>query len=127
MRATDVMMIFVTLGVLWNSGCGARAAADQTTAPAAPQAPEEASAQMETTDEIAMLQAQIEEQRGIVAGLTECIDRCRASESICDSAGRICNIARDLAEREAIESCRRAESTCDEARGRVDEECDCAP
>lgn len=123
MRATDIIMILIGLGVLWSSGCAARASVQTTPAPA-PQAAEESAAYIESPYDIAALQAEIEEQRGIIAGLTQCIDRCRAADSICESADRICTIASDLAEREAIESCRRAESSCYEAQDSIDD-CDC--
>jgi len=78
-----------------------------------------------TMSDIANLQNDIEQQQGIMAGGSECHDRCRAAESICDSASRICEIASDLAEFEALESCRRAESICHEATRRVQDDCAC--
>ena len=78
-----------------------------------------------TMEDIGNLESSIEEQRGIIAGGSECHERCRAAESICDSAGRICDVASELAEVEALQSCRRAESVCHEARRQVEEECAC--
>lgn len=109
------------------AGCGSAAVmsspANETALPAA--AEEEPAAQ-EHIDEIAQLEASITEQVGIMsAGELTCIDRCRSVSSICDSATRICEIARDLAELEALESCRRAETSCQDAEREVSEACTC--
>ncbi len=76
-------------------------------------------------EEIRALEDDIERQLEISYGRGGCHDRCRAAESICDSAIRICEVARDLPEPSALESCRRAEDTCHEARRRVRESCSC--
>jgi hypothetical protein len=79
----------------------------------------------DSLEEIQSLEQDIEAQIGISHGGGECQDRCRAAESICTCAGRICEVARDLAELSALESCRRAEEHCHEARRRVAESCSC--
>jgi hypothetical protein len=86
---------------------------------AAAQAPNPGSIQ-----EVRSLQSDMEAQQAIAAS-GDCAERCRAVASICDSAGRICEVSSDLAEVEALESCRRAEAVCIEVRRRVGTECDC--
>lgn len=76
-------------------------------------------------DEITALESEIESQALVSYGASECHDRCRAAESICDCAAQICTIASDLAELSALESCRRAEAACSEARRRASEGCAC--
>ncbi len=82
--------------------------------------------QVRTIDDVRALERSIEELRGVTGSIGECVDRCRAAESICDSSEMICQIASDLAELEAIESCRRAEEHCNEARRNVVETCTCS-
>jgi hypothetical protein len=86
---------------------------------AAAQAPRPGSIQ-----EVRSLETDIDAQQAIAAS-GDCAERCRAVASICDSAGRICQVSSDLAEVEALESCRRAENVCIEVRRRVGGECDC--
>lgn len=78
----------------------------------------------DTIHEVRSLQADIDAQE-VIASSGDCAERCRAVASICDSAGRICQVSSDLAEVEALASCRRAENVCIEVRRRVGEECDC--
>ena len=77
-----------------------------------------------TIHEVRALEAEIEGQQAVAAS-GDCQERCRAVASICDSAGRICEVSSDLAEVEALESCRRAEAICIEARRRGNAECTC--
>lgn len=77
-----------------------------------------------TIGEVRSLETDMEAQQAIAAS-GDCVERCRAVASICDSAGRICEVSSDLAEVEALESCRRAEAICIEVRRRVGEACDC--
>jgi len=88
--------------------------------------PESAAASAELgVDEMTALEAQIVEQDAVAARATGCEEGCRAEESICDSASRICQIAAELAEADAMDRCRRAQATCESARGRIVERCLC--
>lgn len=109
-RTKRASWIVVAICALLGSGCAGAAARPGT---------------IGTMQDILNLQEDIDEQQGIMAGDGACQDRCRAVASICDSAGRICEVASDLAEIEALQSCRRAESICHEAQVRVDEGCAC--
>ena len=107
--AAHVMVLAFFAGAV---GCGVARQATMGTTPA-------------PLDAIDDLEANITQQQGVMSGGGECHDRCRAADSICDSASRICQIASDLAELEALESCRRAETTCTNARNHVAGACAC--
>jgi hypothetical protein len=111
-RVIGAASLMLILAVMSSTGCGSAVSAG----PAFPQV---------EMDDVRQLEASIEQQMGVMSSGAECVDRCRASSSICDSAARLCQVARDLAEYEALESCRRAETSCHEARRLVREECDC--
>lgn len=55
-----------------------------------------------------------------------CPDRCRASASICDAAGRICTLAADLGDEASAGRCQRARTSCDEASSAT-QSCGCEP
>jgi hypothetical protein len=92
---------------------------------ASPAAPQAATQPAGTLADVRRLAAALDGHVAVATAGGECLDRCRATASICDSARRICAIAADLAEMEALESCRRAEAACVEARRLVADPCGC--